>query len=64
MARYGLPVVFLHTDNAKEYTVSDLELFEQHGVVHSHGVPYVSEFEGVVERCNKSISELARINHV
>ncbi len=47
-ARYGLPIVFLHTDNVKEYSLSDQDLFENHGIVHSDGVPYVSEFQGVV----------------
>jgi transposase InsO family protein len=64
IARYQLPVVFLHTDNAREYSLNDQELFEQHGVVHSHGVPYVSEFQGVVERCNRTVSEITRVVHV
>jgi hypothetical protein len=27
-------------------------------------VPYVSEFQGVVERCNRSVSEVTRVVHV
>ncbi len=27
-------------------------------------MPYVSEFQGVVERCNRSVSEVSRISHV
>ncbi len=64
MVQYALSIVFLHTDNAKEYSVSDQILFDQFGIVHSHGVPYVSEFQGVFERCIRSVSELTRVMHV
>ena len=63
MAFYEVKVVLLHTDNAREYSVNDGELFEEYGIQHTHGVPHVSEFQGVVERCIRTVSESSRICH-
>ncbi|CAJ2666383.1 unnamed protein product [Trifolium pratense] len=57
----GCKIQFLRSDNGKEYTSTQFNLFcEEAGIVHQLTTPYTPEQNGVSERRNRSIMEMAR----
>ncbi|KAL4290711.1 hypothetical protein GQ457_14G023780 [Hibiscus cannabinus] len=57
----GYKIQALRSDNGKEYTSTKFDLFcEEAGIEHQLTVPYTPEQNGVSERRNRSIMEMAR----
>jgi len=51
----------LRTDNGGEYFSKEFNKYlEVNGIIHQHTVPYTPEQNGVAERANRSIVEMAR----
>ena len=56
----GNKIKILHTDNAKEYVDNNLQyLCEECGIQIQHSVPYTPQQNGVAERKNKALKEMA-----
>ncbi|GJU62276.1 retrovirus-related pol polyprotein from transposon TNT 1-94 [Tanacetum coccineum] len=57
----GSTLRFLRTDNGGEYTSNEFEDFlRQQGVIHQVTVPYSPQQNGVSERKNRTVMEMAR----
>lgn len=57
----GSTLRILRTDNGGEYTSNEFEEFlQQHGVIHQVTVPYSPQQNGVSERKNRTVMEMAR----
>jgi len=57
----GSKIQFLRFDNGKEYTSAQFNLFcEEAGIEHQLTAPYTPEQNGVNERRNRSVMEMAR----
>jgi transposase InsO family protein len=57
----GCPVVRLRTDGGGEYTGADFEAFlAARGIQHEFSAPYTPEQNGVAERKNRTLVEMAR----
>ena len=57
----GSKIQFLRSDNGKEYTSAQFNLFcEEAGIEHQLTAPYTLEQNGVSERRNRSVMEMAR----
>ena len=57
----GCKIQVLRSDNGKEYTSAQFILFhEEAGIEHQLIAPYTPEQNGVSERRNRSVMEMAR----
>ena len=57
----GYKIQFLRSDNGKEYTSAKFNQFcEEAGIEHQLTAPYTPEQNGVSERRNKTVMEMAR----
>jgi transposase InsO family protein len=57
----GCKIQFLRSDNGKEYTSTQFNLFcDDAGIVHQLTTPYTPQQNGVSERRNRSVMEMAR----
>jgi len=57
----GYKIQFLRSDNGKEYTSTKFNLFcEEAGIAHQLTAPYTPQQNGVSERRNRSVMEMAR----
>jgi len=57
----GYKIQVLRSDNGKEYTLAQFNLFcEEVGIEHQLTTPYTPKQNGVRERRNKSVMEMAR----
>jgi hypothetical protein len=60
-AQSGCKIQVLRSDNGKEYTSKMFDQFcEENGVHHQLTVPYTPQQNGVAERKNRSVMEMAR----
>ena len=56
----GKKIKFLMTDNGKEYVNKNLQqLCEECGIQIQHSTPYTPQQNGVAERKNRSLKEMA-----
>ena len=56
----GNKIKFLRTDNGKEYVNNNLQqLCEESGIQMQHSTPYTPQQNGVAERKNRSLKEMA-----
>lgn len=56
----GLEIKTLRTDNGGEYTSAEFELFlKENGIRHKVTAPYTPQQNGVAERLNRTIQEMA-----
>ena len=59
--QFNTQIKILRTDNGTEYVNSDLDSYlESHGVIHQTSCPYTSAQNGVAERKNRHLLEVAR----
>jgi len=57
----GHNIKILHTDNAKEYTSTEFnKLLEFEGIKHELTVPHTPQQNGIAERANSTLVEMAR----
>ena len=57
----GCKIQFLRSDNGNEYTSTKFNQFcEEAGIEHQLTAPYTPEQNGVSERRNKTVMEMAR----
>ena len=57
----GCKIQFLRSDNGKEYTSTQFNLFcEEAGIEHQLTTPYTPQQNGVSERRNRYVMEMAR----
>ena len=56
----GLSIKHIHTDNDREYVNQSFRDFcTEHGLLHQFIVPHTPQQNGVVERKNKNLQEMA-----
>lgn len=57
----GLKIKVLRTDNGGEYTSNEFKAFcDEFGIVHQLTIPYSPQQNGVAERKNRTVMEMAR----
>jgi len=58
---FNLPVKKVRSDNRSEFKNTQVEFLDEEGIKHEFSTPYTPQQNGVVERKNRTLIDMARI---